>query len=95
MFIPLLLGNVPDMARLRSIAKKHKLLFVEDSCDTLGATFEGKPSGTYSDISTTSFYGSHIITAGGTGGMILMNMDKWRDRAKVLRGSGRSSSFFS
>ena len=95
LFIPLLLGNVPDMARLRSIAKKHKLLFVEDSCDTLGATFEGKPSGTYSDISTTSFYGSHIITAGGTGGMILMNMDKWRDRAKVLRGWGRSSSFFS
>ena len=95
LFIPLLLGNVPDLAKLRAIAKKHKLIFVEDSCDTLGATFDGNPSGTYSDISTTSFYGTHIITAGGTGGMILMNTDVWRDRAKVLRGWGRSSSFFS
>lgn len=95
LFIPLLLGNVPDLAKLRKIATKHKLLFIEDSCDTLGATFDGKPSGTYSDISTTSFYGSHIITAGGSGGMILMNTDEWRDRAKVLRGWGRSSSFFS
>ncbi len=95
LFIPLLLGNVPDLAKLRSIAKKHNLIFVEDSCDTLGATFNDKPSGTYSDISTTSFYGSHIITAGGTGGMILVNNEKWRDRAKVLRGWGRSSSFFS
>jgi len=95
LFIPLLLGNVPDLAKLRAIAKKHKLIFVEDSCDTLGATFNGKPSGTYSDISTTSFYGSHIITAGGTGGMILIQTEKWRDHAKVLRGWGRSSSFFS
>ncbi len=95
LFVPLLLGNVPDLAKLRSIAKKHKLIFVEDSCDTLGATFKDKPSGTYSDISTTSFYGSHIITAGGGGGMILMNTDKWRDRARVLRGWGRSSSIFS
>jgi CDP-4-dehydro-6-deoxyglucose reductase, E1 len=95
LFIPLLLGNVPDLAKLRSIAKKHDLIFVEDSCDTLGATFKDKPSGTYSDISTTSFYGSHIITAGGTGGMILMSDEKWRDLAKVLRGWGRSSSFFS
>jgi len=94
-FIPLLLGNVPDMAKLRYIAKKHGLIFVEDSCDTIGATFNGKPSGTYSDISTTSFYGSHIITAGGSGGMILVNESKWKDKARVLRGWGRSSSFFS
>jgi CDP-6-deoxy-D-xylo-4-hexulose-3-dehydrase len=57
LFIPLLLGNVPDLVKLRAIAKKHKLIFVEDSCDTLGALFAGKPTGEYSDISTTSFYG--------------------------------------
>lgn len=95
LFIPLLLGNVPDLVKLRSLAKKHNLLFVEDSCDTLGATFNGKPSGTYSDIATTSFYGSHIITAGGGGGMVLMNKETWRNRARVLRGWGRSSSIFS
>jgi len=94
LMIPLLLGNVPDIERLRQIAKKYKLFFIEDSCDTLGANFNGKPTGSYSDISTTSFFGSHIITAGGNGGMILVNNAKWADRAKVLRGWGRSSALF-
>ncbi len=90
--VPLLLGNVPDMAKLSRIAKKHKLFLVEDSCDTLGAAYNNKPTGSYSDITTTSFYGSHIITAGGGGGMIMVNKESWRDRAKVLRGWGRGSA---
>jgi CDP-6-deoxy-D-xylo-4-hexulose-3-dehydrase len=94
LMIPLLLGNVPDMEALRNIAKKHKLFFVEDSCDTYGAKFKGKPTGKYSDITTTSFFGSHIITAAGNGGMILVNNPKWHTRAKVLRGWGRNSSIF-
>lgn len=92
--IPLLLGNVPNMKRLKEIAQKHNLLLIEDSCDTLGATFNGSPTGTYSDISTTSFFGSHIITAGGNGGMIMVNRADWKDKAKVLRGWGRSSALF-
>ena len=95
LMIPLLLGNVPDMARLRTIARKRKLFFIEDSCDTLGAYFAGRPTGTYSDISTTSFYGSHIITAGGGGGMLMVKGRAWYDRARVLRGWGRNSSLFS
>ncbi|HVZ59141.1 MAG TPA: aminotransferase class I/II-fold pyridoxal phosphate-dependent enzyme [Patescibacteria group bacterium] len=91
-FVPNLLGNIPDMAALSRIAKRHKLFYIEDSCDTLGATFKGHPTGTYSDISTTSFYGSHIITAGGGGGMLMVNNPEWRDRAKVLRGWGRGSA---
>lgn len=92
LFIPNLLGNIPDMAALARLARKYNLYYIEDSCDTLGATFNGKPTGTYSDISTTSFYGSHIITAGGGGGMIMVNKDNWRDRAKILRGWGRGSA---
>ncbi len=94
LMIPLLLGNVPDMARLRQIAKRHRLFLIEDSCDTLGASWNGKPTGTYSDITTTSFYGSHIITAGGGGGMIMVNRTEDRDRLRVLRGWGRNSSLF-
>lgn len=94
LMIPLLLGNVPDMARLHQIAKRYKLFFVEDSCDTYGAKFNSKPTGTYTDITTTSFFGSHIITAAGNGGMILVNNPKWHTRAKVLRGWGRNSSVF-
>lgn len=92
--IPWLIGNVPDVARLRALAQKHNLYFIEDSCDTFAATFNGKPTGTYTDITTTSFYGSHIITAGGNGGMIMVNRPSWRDRLKVLRGWGRTSSLF-
>lgn len=95
LMIPLLLGNVPDMKKLSEIAKKHKLYLIEDSCDTLGAHFKNKPTGVYADISTTSFFGSHIITAGGNGGMIMVDNPVWRDRLKVLRGWGRSSSLFS
>lgn len=95
LMIPLLIGNVPDMKRLKRIADKHNLFIIEDSCDTLGATFDGKPTGYYTDMSTTSFYGSHIITAGGGGGMVMVNKPQWRDKAKMLRGWGRSSSIFS
>lgn len=94
LMIPLLLGNVPDMERLRKIAKKYNLYLIEDSCDTFGASFKGKPTGTYTDITTTSFFGSHIITTGGNGGMVLVSSNEWRDKTKVLRAWGRNSSLF-
>lgn len=92
--IPLILGNLPDMKKLSQIAKKYKLFFVEDSCDTFEGLFDGIPTGKYSDITTTSFYGSHIITAASGGGMIMVNSRQFRDRAKMLRGWGRQSSTF-
>lgn len=94
LMIPSLMGNIPNMKGLAAIAKKHKLFFIEDSCDTLGGKYDGKPSGAYSHISTTSFYGSHIINGAGGGGMILVNNPKWVDRLVVLRGWGRRSSLF-
>lgn len=92
LMIPSLLGNVPDMKRIKKVADKNSLTFVEDSCDTLGATFEGVSTGIYSDISTTSFYGSHIITAAGGGGMICVNDADWHIKCKILRSWGRSSA---
>jgi len=92
LMIPSLLGNVPDLRRLRKIADENNLIFIEDSADTLGATFDNIPTGKFSDISTTSFYGSHIITAAGEGGMICCNNQKWEKRCKILRGWGRTSA---
>lgn len=94
MMIPSLIGNLPDWDRLRAIAERHKLVVIEDSADTLGATLRGVSTGTRSHISTTSFYGSHVINAAGNGGMLCVNDDALADRARLLRSWGRSSSLF-
>lgn len=94
LIIPLLLGNVPDMRGLSALAKKHKLFFIEDSCDTLGARFAGKPTGAYSHITTTSFYATHVITAAGSGGMVCFKDAALARRALVVSTWGRQSSLF-
>ena len=90
--VPNLIGNIPEWKRIRNIANKYKLKIIEDSADTLGATIGNKPTGIYSDISITSFYGSHIISCAGNGGMFLTNDRKLYERAKVLRSWGRMST---
>ena len=94
LIIPNLIGNVPDWDKLAAIAKKHNLKIIEDSADTLGGTINGESSGKHSDISITSFYGSHVINAAGNGGMLCVHDDKLNDRARLLRSWGRSSSLF-
>lgn len=94
LMVPSLMGNIPDLPRLRALAKKHHLYFIEDSCDTLGGKINNNPTGKYSDITVTSFYGSHIINGAGGGGMILVNNKQWAERLTVLRGWGRRSSLF-
>lgn len=88
---PNLIGNCPDWDVIRTIADRHGLAVVEDSCDCLGATLRGTPTGTRADISVTSFALSHIITAAGTGGMVCLDDDEWLDRALLLRRWGRRS----
>ena len=88
---PNLIGNCPDWDVIRKIADAHGLQVVEDSCDCLGATLRGTPTGTRSDISLTSFALSHIITAAGTGGMVCVDDDALLDRALLLRRWGRRS----
>ena len=92
--IPNLIGAVPNYKKLKKIAKKHKLILIEDSADTLGALYNKKSTGHYSDISITSFYGSHIITCAGNGGYVGFNSEKKFTHAKLLRSWGRRSSIF-
>ena len=73
LLIPNLIGNLPNWREIRKLANKFKLMVIEDSADTLGATINNKPSGRFSDISITSFYGSHIISCAGNGGMLVTN----------------------
>jgi CDP-6-deoxy-D-xylo-4-hexulose-3-dehydrase len=88
---PNLIGNAPDWDRIRTIADAHGLAVVEDSCDALGLTLRGTPTGARTDISLTSFALSHIITAAGTGGMVCFDDDELADRALLLRRWGRRS----
>jgi CDP-6-deoxy-D-xylo-4-hexulose-3-dehydrase len=89
--LPNLSGNAPDWDVVRAIADRHNLFVVEDSCDALGATLNGTPTGTRSDISVTSFAMSHIITCAGNGGMVLLDDESLRDKGLMLRRWGRRS----
>ena len=91
---PNLMGNLCDWERIRQIADKYNLIVIEDSADTLGAEINGTPSGFYTDMSITSFYGSHIINCAGNGGALAINDEAVMRRAKLLRSWGRSSSLF-
>jgi CDP-6-deoxy-D-xylo-4-hexulose-3-dehydrase len=83
------LGNPPDMDRLMDIVKKHELIYLEDTCDALGSTWDGKPLGSFGDISTCSFFPAHHMTM-GEGGFVAVNSAKKRMALASLRDWGRA-----
>lgn len=82
---PNLLGNLSNWPKIRKIADKYKLIVIEDSADTLGATIGKNTSGFFSDMSITSFYGSHIINCAGNGGALAINDINVMKKAKIGR----------
>jgi CDP-6-deoxy-D-xylo-4-hexulose-3-dehydrase len=83
------LGNPPDMDRIMAIVKKYDLIFLEDTCDALGSTWDGKPLGSFGDISTCSFFPAHHMTM-GEGGFVAVNSAKKRMALASLRDWGRA-----
>jgi len=61
------LGNPFDIKAVKAFCDKHNLWLIEDNCDALGSTYEGKPTGTWGDIGTSSFYPPHHMTMGEGG----------------------------
>lgn len=82
------LGNPFNLDEVMRIAKKYNLWVVEDDCDSLGATYKGKKTGTFGDISTFSFYPAHHITM-GEGGAVLINNPSLAKIAESFRDWGR------
>jgi CDP-6-deoxy-D-xylo-4-hexulose-3-dehydrase len=83
--VPNLIGNKPNWKLLKNELKRinrNDILIVEDSADTVTHT-------SHTDVSTTSFYASHVITAGGMGGMVMFNDEKHVKRALMYRDWGR------
>jgi CDP-6-deoxy-D-xylo-4-hexulose-3-dehydrase len=82
------LGNPFNLDRVMEIAKKYNLWVIEDDCDSLGATYRDKKTGTFGDLATLSFYPAHHITM-GEGGAVLINNPSLKKIAESFRDWGR------
>jgi CDP-6-deoxy-D-xylo-4-hexulose-3-dehydrase len=82
------LGNVFQVREIAEFCKKHGLWLVEDCCDAVGATYEGKKVGTWGDLATVSFYPAHHITM-GEGGAVLTSSPALKRAAESMRDWGR------
>ncbi|MGI4815435.1 MAG: lipopolysaccharide biosynthesis protein RfbH [Janthinobacterium lividum] len=82
------LGNPYNLDVIVALCKKHKLWLIEDCCDALGSTYQGKLVGTFGDIGTLSFYPAHHITM-GEGGAVFTNHYELKQIAESFRDWGR------
>jgi CDP-6-deoxy-D-xylo-4-hexulose-3-dehydrase len=82
------LGNPFDLGAVMELAAEHDLWVVEDTCDAVGATYDGKPVGSFGHLATTSFYPAHHITM-GEGGCVLAQKKSMRKIVESLRDWGR------
>ncbi len=82
------LGNPFNLDVVTAFARQHNLWLVEDDCDSLGATYRGKKTGTFGELATVSFYPAHHITM-GEGGAVLINSFALKKIVESFRDWGR------
>jgi CDP-6-deoxy-D-xylo-4-hexulose-3-dehydrase len=82
------LGNPFDLAAVKSFTERHGLWLIEDCCDAVGSTYNGKLVGTFGDLATTSFYPAHHITM-GEGGAVLGDVPLLKTLVESFREWGR------
>ena len=82
------LGNPFDLDTVRELCEKHGLWLIEDSCDALGSTYDGKKTGSFGDTATASFYPAHHITT-GEGGAVFVKSPLVRKQVESFRDWGR------
>jgi perosamine synthetase len=81
-------GSVPDMEAIRSIATRHGLPLIEDSCEALGSRYRGRSAGSLGDVGVFGFYPNKQITT-GEGGMVVTNDAGIAEHCRSLRNQGR------
>jgi len=86
-----LYGNPCEMGSLKAIAKEYELYIIEDATESLGATYDGKQTGTFGDFGCFSFNGNKIITTGG-GGMVISNDEERIEHIRFLVNQAKSDS---
>ena len=82
------LGNPFDLDTAKGLCEQHGLWLIEDSCDALGSTYDGKRVGSFGDLATISFYPAHHITT-GEGGAVLVRSPLVRRQVESFRDWGR------
>lgn len=88
LFIPHTLGNPFALDVVTELAREHDLYVIEDSCDALGATWDGQRVGTFGDLASLSFYPAHQMTM-GEGGAVLVNQARYQRIVRSVRDWGR------
>jgi perosamine synthetase len=89
-----LYGNMADYDRILDIAHKYNLRVIEDAAEAAGASYKGRPAGSFGNVAVFSFHGSKTLTT-GEGGMLVTNEKALFDRANFLRDHGRAPGDFS
>ncbi|WP_106792942.1 DegT/DnrJ/EryC1/StrS aminotransferase family protein [Aquimarina sp. Aq78] len=80
-------GSMADLSTLKAICDTHDLILLEDACQAIGATYDGKPLGSYGDLGCFSFDYVKTITC-GEGGGIITNSETYADRAHKYQDHG-------
>ncbi len=88
-----LYGHPCDMDSINQLAKEHNLYVIEDACQSHGATYKGRRTGSLSDIACFSFYPSKNMTVLGDGGMITASDGKLAQKVRMLRDHGRTQKY--
>ena len=91
--VPNLIGNIANWEKISEFAEENNLAVIEDSADTIGYKYKTEKK-SWADITTTSFYASHVVTGAGHGGMATFKNKDNYELAKSLRGWGRRSSLY-
>ena len=91
--VPNLIGNIANWREIYHFAKENNLKIIEDSADTIGYKYSTDIKN-WSDVTTTSFYASHVVTGAGFGGMTCFSDKQYYQNALSLRGWGRRSSLY-
>jgi len=82
-------GQPAEMDVVRQAAEKYQLTVIEDSCEAIGAKYQGRPAGLLGDMGVFAFYPNKQITT-GEGGMIVTNNDQYAEMMRALRNQGRA-----
>ncbi|HMI53183.1 MAG TPA: DegT/DnrJ/EryC1/StrS family aminotransferase [Candidatus Saccharimonadales bacterium] len=90
-----LYGLAADMDALLAFARMHKLAVIEDNAQAIGATYKGRPAGSFGDAACISFYPTKNLGAYGDAGMIVTNSEGIATRLKTLRNHGQVEKYWS